>query len=89
MCTRCARPFRAPECPAGQGGLAHDKWPRASTAFSSVLRARADKYGRGGRAGDSSRPWQGQWGPRACVWDPEQLVAPSSAVSAGLGPEPS
>ena len=30
-----------------------------------------------------------QWGPRACVWDPEQLVAPSSAVSAGLGPEPS
>ena len=30
-----------------------------------------------------------QWGPRACVWDPEQLVAPSSAVSAGLGPGPS
>ena len=30
-----------------------------------------------------------QWGPRACVWEPEQLVAPSSAVSAGLGPGPS
>ena len=29
------------------------------------------------------------WGPRACVWEPEQLVAPSSAVSAGLGPGPS